>query len=220
MLVRFQKQSHAFLSGISACFVLNIFISFYNCAYATDNTQQVQHYSGPGLQKGVLLIAAEKLSDPNFGRTVILITEFNKAGTVGLVLNKRTRIPIAKALPQILQIVPVPDYLYNGGPVIPDSVNLLVSTETPVAKANKIIDNIYLVDTLDLLNKIITKNMDIRFIRLYAGFASWAPGQLESELIRGDWYLWHASEDIVFSKSPDTVWEELIRIVTAKWVMN
>lgn len=178
------------------------------------------HYLNPVLHKGVLLIAAENLVDPNFSRTVILVTEINEEGTSGLVLNRRTSIPIARALPQILKIFPAPDYLYTGGPVTANAVNLLVNTDTPLSKANNIIDHIYLINTLELFNKIIVKNINIKSIRLYSGIAAWAPGQLESELIRGHWYLWHASEDIIFNKTPDSIWEGLIKIVTARWVLN
>lgn len=236
MLIHLQR-SNLSIFELSCGLVFIFFISLYNNAYAAgdfaysrygatpagiknNNSRTRQHYLKPVLHKGVLLVAAENLIDPNFGRTVILITKLNKKGTAGLVLNRRTRIPIARALPRILQIIPVPDYLYNGGPVSPDSVNLMVISETPLPKANNIFDKIYLVDTLELFNEIIAKQIDTKFIRLYSGSAGWAPGQLESELMRGDWYLWHASEDIIFNNSPDTIWKELIQIVTAKWVMN
>ena len=47
--------------------------------------------------------------------------------------------------------------------------------------------------------------------RLFAGFAGWAPGQLESELAREGWYVLPASEEIVFRKDTRGLWEELVR---------
>src|SRR5690606_730085 len=58
------------------------------------------HLHGPALDKGVILIASKQLRDPNFEKTVILITAFDNYGTTGLVINKRTRIPASEALPQ------------------------------------------------------------------------------------------------------------------------
>ena len=55
----------------------------------------------PALAQGVLLIAGKNLVDPVFERTVVLITEYNANGTIGLVLNRRTNIPPGNALPQL-----------------------------------------------------------------------------------------------------------------------
>lgn len=186
---------------------------------ATENSNAGQPpLLNPGLKKGVLLVAARKLLDPNFEKAVVLVTEFSEQGTAGLVLNRRTSIPAAQAVPQIEQLVPLLDHLYIGGPVLPSAINLLVISGGPVADANNIIDDVYQIDTLELFQALIDSGNDIKSIRLYSGFAGWAPGQLESELLRGDWYLWHGSADIVFSPTPAVLWEELIQIVTARWV--
>ena len=47
--------------------------------------------------------------------------------------------------------------------------------------------------------------------RLYSGFAGWAPGQLESEMQRGGWYVLPASAELVFRKDTAGMWEELVR---------
>ena len=40
--------------------------------------------------RGQLLVAAPALSDPNFERTVVLVTEHTSDGAMGLVLNRPT----------------------------------------------------------------------------------------------------------------------------------
>ena len=47
----------------------------------------------------------------------------------------------------------------------------------------------------------------------FAGHAGWAPGQLDSELERGDWILEPAQREDAFSESPDGLWES---VLTAK----
>jgi putative transcriptional regulator len=167
----------------------------------------------PVLNKGVLLIAGKNLHDPNFEKTIILVTEYTDNGTAGLVLNRRSELPVAEALPKLSNYMPYLDYLYIGGPVASTTVSLLLKSEAPLQGTNQVITDIYHINTLELFNILLINKIDEQFIRIYAGFAGWAPGQLESELIRGDWYIWHADINTIFNAEPDIQWDELIRIV-------
>lgn len=180
----------------------------------TDHEQLLN----PSLDKGVLLVAGKYLYDPNFEKSVILITEYSEEGTAGLIINRPTEITIEEALPGLSQYLPYLDNLYLGGPVATTSVSLLLKSETALPGINQVITGIYNINTLDLFNVLLLNKIDKRYIRIYAGFAGWAPGQLETELIRGDWYIWHADINVIFNPEPEMLWDELIRKVTAKWV--
>jgi putative transcriptional regulator len=202
--------------------VFIILCSSSNFMHATERIAITPDYPlhGPGLAKGVLLIAGKELRDPNFERTVVLITEYDAKGTVGLVINRRTKIPVSEALPELQKMLPILDHLYIGGPVAMNSINLLIRSGVPLADTIQVTDNIYLIDTLEQFNKLSPDEIEPANLRLYSGFAGWAPGQLESELIRGDWHLWHSSTEIVFDSVPENVWHDLIRLVSAKWVQR
>ena len=183
-----------------------------------DNPGQYDHLISPSLDKGVLLVAGKNLYDPNFEKTIVLVTEYTEDGTVGLVINRPTKVTVAEALPKLSDYMPYLDFLYFGGPVATTGVSLLLKSETRIPGTNQVISNIYHINTMDLFNVLLVNKIDKRYIRIYAGFAGWAPGQLESELIRGDWYIWHADINLVFNSEPEILWDELIRMVTAKWV--
>ena len=51
--------------------------------------------------RGKLLLAAPVLKDPNFDRTVVLITEHTEDGAMGLVLNRPSEAPVAEAVPDL-----------------------------------------------------------------------------------------------------------------------
>lgn len=178
-----------------------------------------QPMHNPPLAEGVLLIAGENLSDPNFSRSVVLITDYSETGTVGLVINRRTKIPAAEFLPNIRKLVPLLDHLYIGGPVAPNQINLLVKSGAPLAGGIEMTAGVYLINTIEHFNTLSLGDLAPENIRLYSGFAGWAPGQLESELIRGDWFIWHASSAYLFSHEPEKLWQELIQIVSARWVL-
>jgi putative transcriptional regulator len=55
--------------------------------------------------------------------------------------------------------------------------------------------------------------------RVYAGYAGWAPGQLDNEIANGGWYVLGADAETVFDKSASEIWPELIQRSSAQWVM-
>src|SRR4029079_2375096 len=55
--------------------------------------------------KGQLLLASPALFDPNFRRTVVLVTEHNDEGAAGLVLNRPSETGVAEAVPDLLPLV-------------------------------------------------------------------------------------------------------------------
>jgi putative transcriptional regulator len=52
--------------------------------------------------------------------------------------------------------------------------------------------------------------------RLFAGFSGWAPGQLESEMLREGWTMLPATAEIVFRADTAGLWEELVRKVRGR----
>ena len=48
-------------------------------------------------------------------------------------------------------------------------------------------------------------------VRLFAGYAGWAAGQLEGELEVGGWYVIDASPQDPLSAQPDDLWREVLR---------
>jgi len=200
--------------------VFILLCTFHNFIHAADQAaaRNKNPLHGPALAKGVLLVAGKKLHDPNFEKTVVLITEFDNKGTTGLIINRRTNISVAETLPELKKMVPGLEHLYLGGPVALNSINLLIKSEQPVATTQPVTDGIYLINTLGQLNQLVPDDIEAGNLRLFSGMAGWAPGQLESELIRGDWYLWHTSAETVFSPQPGMLWDELIQIVSAQWV--
>lgn len=221
MSVRLNNQ--AFIGKLIIGTSLLVFIllcTFHNFILAADRIAARVNYPlhSPALAKGVLLIAGKELRDPNFEKTVVLITEFNDKGAAGLVINRRTKIPVSEALPELKQLIPILEHLYIGGPVAVNSIHLLVRSESSLANAIAVIDDIYLINTLDQFRQLVLDDIQPGDLKLFSGLAGWAPGQLESELIRGDWYLWHTDSETVFNSDPEYIWHDLIRIASAKWV--
>lgn len=47
--------------------------------------------------------------------------------------------------------------------------------------------------------------------RVFAGYAGWGPGQLETEVISGDWFVLDLNESDVFDPEPEDLWARVLR---------
>ena len=48
-------------------------------------------------------------------------------------------------------------------------------------------------------------------LRIFAGYSGWESGQLEGEILRGDWYVVDAEGRDAFTADPEGLWREVLR---------
>jgi putative transcriptional regulator len=158
---------------------------------------------------GLFLIAKPTLLDPNFVKTVVLVTQTEDASTVGVIINRPSSLKLAQILPPEFATQNYRDPLYFGGPVLRQAIVAVFRSDTvPAAAAFHVLKNIYLTMHGENL-KLLLANPGAQF-RLYAGFSGWAPSQLESEFMRDGWFVLPADEALLFRRNTDGLWEELV----------
>lgn len=173
----------------------------------------------PKLEKGKLLVASRDLGDPNFAATVILLVAYGPNGAMGVVINRPSDVKLSKVLPSIKQLRGRGDVLYIGGPVARDHVLLLVRSAKEPADALPVFDDVYASSSLTVLRQQLErKDVKGRHLQAFAGHAGWAPGQLDAELARGDWYVVTADATTLFTTPATEVWDKLIQRVEGDWV--
>jgi putative transcriptional regulator len=170
------------------------------------------------LSRGVFLVAAEKLLDPNFSETIVLLLEYGPEGAMGLVINRPTRVRLSEALPEIRELRRSKETVYVGGPVGIDTLLLLVHSVEQPEESYHIFDDVYLCSSLDVLRDILEGPRDDADFRVYVGYSGWAPRQLDSEVMRGDWHVMAADEANLFSLKPESIWSEFIERSRALWI--
>jgi len=160
-------------------------------------------------EPGMLLVARNELPDVRFRETVVLVLQSDALGAVGLIVNRPSRLPLAEALPLLASASGQEGALCYGGPVAPRAFIALVKTsETPPDPAQKIFASVYLTGP-DPLSDWLAKGQPEAQYRVFAGYAGWAPGQLEGELARGDWQVLPADDCRLFSADVAGWWQEL-----------
>ena len=157
---------------------------------------------------GKLLIAKPELSDPNFASSVVLIVRYDdEKGAVGLILNRRTNVPLSKVLPDVKGAKDDP--VFQGGPVETSSAQALIRSNEKPEDASRVLSDVYASGSKDVIEKMVSSGANSSQFRLYAGYAGWAPGQLEREIEVGGWSVLRANTKIVFDENPDTLWQRL-----------
>ena len=159
--------------------------------------------------KGMLLVAAPPLVDPNFDRTVVLLLEHSLAGAVGVVLNRPGETNVEDALPGWERLAAEPGRVFVGGPVAADAASALGSARHTDAGAGwePVVGP---VGTIDLHRDPLDVLGDIAAVRIFAGYAGWGAGQLESELEAGAWIVVPAVPEDVLGPSDD-LWRRVLR---------
>lgn len=164
---------------------------------------------------GVLLIARPDLPDPNFFHSVVLLLHYDADGAAGVILNRPTGLGLADALPEIRELGERRDLVYFGGPVSPDVLLLLVRTSSAPKDAEEVLPGVYTIPGLAELRPLLDRGLDEESLRAFAGYAGWAPGQLDAEIERGDWQLYPATGERIFTDQPDELWQTLHRYATS-----
>ena len=171
------------------------------------------------LDKGMFLIAARRLHDPNFARTVVLLVDYGENGAMGVVINRPTELTLAEVLPTVQELAERRDRLYVGGPVARDRIVLLLRSSEQPEEAAHVFDDIYVSGSETALRRMAgSESFNNTTFHAYVGHAGWAPGQLEGETARGDWLLAYGDSKTVFEMDAARVWPELIRRHSGVWV--
>jgi putative transcriptional regulator len=163
------------------------------------------------LAPGKFLVAARKLPDPNFAQTVVLLCRHDEKGTMGLVINRQTRLSFDKVFEQLREAKDRGDSVFLGGPVQISGVLALLRSKSKPEDAMHVFEDLYLVSNKPALEKAVTAGFDSTHLRIYLGYSGWSRGQLVRELEMGAWHILRGDPNFVFDSDPDTVWTRLIK---------
>jgi putative transcriptional regulator len=159
--------------------------------------------------QGVFLVASRQMPDPRFQRSVILLLTHGEEGTLGLIINRPTSLPLSEALPELGR-GGKKHRLFFGGPVAMNTLMFLIHSKIPPAHATPVLEDVYVSANRAALEQILGTSKSAAEIRLYFGHAGWAPGQLNAELATGSWQLFQADVETLFHEQLDTLWEKFI----------
>jgi len=158
---------------------------------------------------GMLLLAHPVLRDPNFRRTVVLMSAHNGDGAMGVVLNR----PLGRRLGEVngefalgpLSGVPV----FSGGPV--QTEQLLIAAWQTRADGFRLHFAIEPEKATQLLGETGV------VVRAFLGYSGWSAGQLETEMEHSTWVVADAPADLFGRDEELDLWRELLTSAGEEW---
>jgi putative transcriptional regulator len=156
---------------------------------------------------GQLLLASPALADPNFARTVVLVSLHGEEGAMGLVLNRPSAVTVGEAVPQLERAAGETERVYVGGPVQPTSVVFLAEFLDPSLAGLLVVGRIgFPAPDADLEELLEATGRG----RVFAGYAGWGEGQLDAEVAQGDWIAHAPLPEDVFADVPEELWSSVL----------
>lgn len=158
---------------------------------------------------GSLLLAHPGLRDPNFMRSVVLMSVHGEEGAMGVVLNR----PTGKYLGDIngsfaygpLARVPV----FTGGPVQCEQL-IFVAWQ-------KQAEGFRLQFGVEPEAALVLATDDCTLLRAYLGYSGWEAGQLEGELRQHAWLVAPMEPDLLDSRLDQNLWRALLGRQGPEW---
>jgi len=136
---------------------------------------------------GKILISEPFLTDPNFLRSVVLLTEHNELGTMGFVLNHVLELSLA----EVVQADNLPDIpLIKGGPVELNTIHFIHTLGELIPDALSVKSGLWWGGDFEKAIQLIIDqpNLASQF-KFFIGYSGWAPEQLDGELERDAWVV-------------------------------
>lgn len=159
---------------------------------------------------GELLVASVS-HEGFFAQTVIYLLDVDDSGALGVVLNRIAEADLDDVLPSWVSLVSPPQLLFQGGPVSPNGAicvsRLNHASEEPPGW-RRVSGDIGLLH-LDTPTEIVSGTY--ANLRIFAGYAGWDAGQLEGELLRGDWHRVPARDADLFGADQRLLWRRVLR---------
>jgi len=169
------------------------------------------------LAKGKLLISEPFLPDPNFSRSVVILTEYNSTeGAFGFILNKPTDLEMN----DVIDSFPGASFPFHyGGPVNPESLFFLHTLgETVIPESRTVMDDLHwsgnYEEVLSLINMGKIGPQDVKF---FGGYSGWGVGQLENELNEHSWIISSLPAFDIMSTDPALLWKRSLKNLGSKF---
>src|SRR3990172_11592058 len=154
------------------------------------------------------LVAKPGLPDPNFRESVVLVTQNEKGETAGVIINRPTNRSLASILPGE-RFKRFTEPVFFGGPVASNGLFAVFRAEKSPGDAVRLLPGLFLTLNPGTVDELVSRPPGT--IRFFTGYSGWAQGQLDGEVLRGDWYVLDPDSETVFRKDMKNLWQDLVR---------
>ena len=176
------------------------------------------------------LIAMPGLEDETFARSVIYMCEHSPRGAMGLIINKPSDISMRLLFDKVELPLRREDLMQNpvghGGPVQTERGFVLheaidsAEGESIYASTLAIPGGLEMTTSKDVL-EAMSSGAGPRRVLVTLGYASWAQGQLESEITENSWLTVAADPAVIFDAPVNERYERAMALLGLQpWMLS
>lgn len=158
---------------------------------------------------GRLLLSEPFMIDPNFKRSVILITEYADTGAIGFVLNHQSDYLLGDLIPDMAYAeIPV----FIGGPVENDTLHFIHRVPEKIEGGVEIAEGIYWGGDFEKVKELVKSyQLSEEEIKFFAGYSGWTSGQLDAEMMEDTWIVTDQFQnDVLFTHDEQNLWRQVV----------
>ncbi|GAB5538791.1 MAG: YqgE/AlgH family protein [Salibacteraceae bacterium] len=180
---------------------------FHNLNYSFDVSK---------LKRGDVLISDPFLSDPNFARTVVLLSEYSKEdGAVGFILNRPSEMELCDV---VLSFNGQGYPFYFGGPVKTDGLFFVHQRDLGIDDCHPINDELSWSSNFEEAQELHSNGkLPTSDIRFFGGYSGWSPNQLEQEIKEKSWIITSLNAEQVLNGNENSLWKRSLKQLGAKF---
>ena len=165
---------------------------------------------------GQIIVSMPSLQDERFYKTVIYMCAHSSEGSMGIIINKKIDYDLYPDLLEQLGIDKPLDkkklFIRYGGP-IESGRGFVLHSDDMIRKETLNIDKgVALTSTAEFFDDLsIGKGPKNSILAL--GYAGWAPGQLEAEILQNSWMSLPVDTSFLFDDEVSRKWTQAYKIM-------
>ena len=165
---------------------------------------------------GQIIVSMPSLEDERFYKTVIYMCAHSSEGSMGIIINKKIDYDLYPDLLEQLGIDKPLDkkklFIRYGGP-IESGRGFVLHSDDMIRKETLNIDKgVALTSTAEFFDDLSIGKGPKKSI-LALGYAGWAPGQLESEILQNSWISLPVDTSFLFDDEVSRKWTQAYKIM-------
>jgi putative transcriptional regulator len=155
------------------------------------------------------IIAMPSLADPNFAHTVTYLCQHSEDGALGIVINRSTDMKLDEIFKQmdikVTSLAAAETPVFAGGPVQQERGFVIHTSGGDWNATMAVSETISLTTSRDVLEAIAAGVGPEQYL-VALGYAGWAEGQLEKEIMDNAWLNTPYGKQILFDTPIDLRW--------------
>ena len=153
------------------------------------------------LKDKFLYFCAPESDEDYFNNSLIFLCANDDNGSYGLIINRTVEIKLRDYFSSVstkLEKKLNSGKIILGGPVQPMSVYVLYSNDKRFKPLLEVNDEISVSQDVNLIKAILDDDGPEEFLVSF-GFTGWSKGQLENEILSGNWLITPSNKEIIFN---------------------